>query len=38
MNSFIRDQNLSNVRPDNVHFPKDSSGPQAGNTAELIRH
>lgn len=37
MHSFIRDQNIPHVRPDNVHFSKDSSALLAGNTAELIR-
>jgi len=37
MNSFIRDHNVPHVRPDNVHFSKDSSALLAGNTAELIR-
>lgn len=37
MNSFIRDQNISHIRPGNVHFSKDSSALLAGNTAELIR-
>ena len=37
MNSFIRDQRIPHVRPDNVHFSKDSSALMAGNSAELIR-
>ena len=37
MNSFIRDRNIPHIRPDNVHFSRDSSALLAGNTAELIR-
>jgi acyl-CoA thioesterase-1 len=37
MNSFIREKNIPYIRPDNVHFSKDSSALMAGNTAELIR-
>lgn len=37
MNSFIKDHNIPHVRPDNVHFSKDSSALLAANTAELIR-
>ena len=36
MNSFIRDHNIPQVRPDNVHFSKDSSALLAGNSARLI--
>ena len=37
MNSFIRDHKIPQVRPDNVHFSKDSSALLAGNSAKLIR-
>ena len=37
MNSYIRDQQIPHVRPDNVHFSKDSSALMAGNSAALIR-
>lgn len=37
MNAFIRDHNIPQVRPDNVHFSKDSSALLAGNSAKLIR-
>ncbi|MDE0261259.1 MAG: SGNH/GDSL hydrolase family protein [Bryobacterales bacterium] len=37
MNWFIKDRNVPHVRPDNVHFSKDSSALLAGNSAKLIR-
>ena len=37
MNAFIKDRNIPHIRPDNVHFSRDSSALLAGNTAELIR-
>ena len=37
MNSFIRDRNIPHVRPDNVHFSKNSSALLAKNSAMLIR-
>ena len=37
MNAFIASENIPHIRPDDVHFSRESSAKLAGNTAKLIR-